>query len=180
MRVTLETKRLLLRPFCMEDAEAMFEGWTHDPEVAKYVTWNAHESIEETRELLRQWVEAYEKPERLNFAIVLRESGELIGGIDVVGYLGGVEGTPVIGYNLARAFWNRGYMTEACQCLLAYLRSRGYTEVRIDAISENIGSIRVIEKCGGEFLNSEQEFFPLKQETALVNRYMVRLGKSQI
>ena len=152
----------------------MFAGWTSDPEVTKYLTWNTHESIDDTRAILDQWIGEYEKPERLNFAIVLKDTDQLIGGIDVVGYLGGVSGTPVIGYNLARAFWNKGYMTEACQCLIAHLFSKGYCEIRIDAMSENIGSIKVIEKCGGIFLNTKDEYFPLKNETVSVNRYLVK------
>lgn len=174
MKLTLETQRLILRPFRTDDAEAMFSGWVSDPEVTKYLTWNTHESIDDTRAILDQWIREYEKPERLNFAIVLKDTEQLIGGIDVVGYLGDVDGTPVIGYNLSRAFWNKGYMTEACRCLIDYLYSKGYTEVRIDAMSENIGSIRVIEKCGGIFLRTEEEFFPLKNETVSVNRYIVK------
>lgn len=174
MKLTLETQRLLLRPFRTDDAEAMFSGWASDPEVTKYLTWNTHESIDDTRAILDQWIGEYEKPERLNFAIVLKETEQLIGGIDVVGYIGGTGGIPVIGYNLSRVFWNKGYMTEACSCLIAHLFSKGYCEIRIDAMSENIGSIKVIEKCGGILLKTEEEYFPLKNETVSVNRYVVK------
>ena len=63
---------------------------------------------------------------RLNFAIELKSENKLIGGIDVVGYSGGVGGTPIIGYNLSRKYWGNGYMTEACLCLVNYLFSKGY------------------------------------------------------
>lgn len=174
MKLILETERLILRPFKEDDAQAMFDGWTNDPDVARYVTWDPHGNIEVTQSLLKMWIEEYEKPERLNFAIELKEDGTLIGGIDVVGYLGGVEGTPVIGYNLAKKYWNKGYMTEACKCLLDYLFSKGYTEVRIDAVPENIGSIKVIEKCGGEYLRTEEEDNPFNGEKFIVNRYIVK------
>ena len=174
MKVTLETERLILRPFSIDDAEAMFYGWANDPEVTKYVTWNPHENIEVTKILLNSWVEQYEKPERLNFAITLKENNELIGGIDVVGYLGGPGGTPIIGYVLSKKYWNRGIITEACKRVLEYLFSLGYKEVRIDAYVENIASNRVIQKCGGVFLNSEEEDIPLKNTKAMINRYIVR------
>lgn len=173
MKLTLETQRLILRPFKTEDAEAMFFGWASDSEVTKYLSWNTHKNIEETKSIINQWIKEYEKPERLNFAIVLKDENKVIGGIDVVGYLNGIDGIPIIGYNLARKFWNKGYMTEACRCLLDYLFSKGYSEVRIDAMSENIGSIRVIQKCGGIFQGTEGQFFPLKNHTTLVNRYIV-------
>ncbi len=173
MKLTLETDRLLLRPFCEEDAEAMFYGWASDPEVTEYLTWPAHSDLAQTADVLRKWIKQYEKPERLNFAIVLKEENKLIGGIDVVGYLNGVNGTPVIGYNLAKPYWNNGYMTEACRCLLRYLFSKGYSEVRIDAAQENIGSNRVIQKCGGVFQRTEVHERPLKGDTMTVNHYLV-------
>ncbi len=174
MKLTLETERLILRPFKVEDAEAMFHGWASDTEVTRYLTWKTHESIDVTKAILEQWVKEYEMPARLNFAISLKETNQLIGGIDVVGYLGGVKGTPVIGYNLGKDFWRKGYMTEACKCLIDYLFSRGYSEIRIDAMTENIASIRVIEKCGGVFLKTEEEYFESMGKMVSVNRYIVK------
>ncbi len=171
MKLTLETDRLILRPFALNDAQAMFDGWANDPEVTKYLTWPPHESVETTKKIIGQWVEQYEKPERLNFAMVLKENCQLIGGIDVVGYL---DGVPVIGYAMARKYWGNGYMTECCRTLLTLLFAIGYDEVRIDAQVENIGSNRVIQKCGGEFLKTEEDQRPLKGDTVLVNRYIVR------
>ncbi len=173
MKLTLETGRLLLRPFRIDDAQAMFDGWTSDDEVTKYVTWPTHRSVETTRALLEHWIAEYEQPERLNFAIVLKEEDRLIGGIDVVHY---VDGVPVIGYNLSRAYWNRGYMTEACRRLLDYLFSQGFDTVRIDAIVENVGSNRVIRKCGGELVKTETEHLKLKDKDVTVNRYIVKAG----
>ncbi len=174
MRLTLETERLILRPFTEDDAEDMFYGWTSDPEVSKYVTWDTHQSLGETRQLLALWTEEYEKPERLNFAIMLKSENKLIGGIDVVGYLDGVNGTPIIGYNLSRKYWGKGYMTEACRCVLEQLFSMGYKEVRIDAMTENTGSIRVIEKCGGEHIGTDEMDIPSRGITVSVNRYIVK------
>ena len=171
MKLHLETDRLLLRPFSLEDAEAMFYGWANDEAVTKYLTWNAHENIDATREILTLWVEQYEKPERINFAIVEKQSGELIGGIDVCGY---IDGVPVLGYCLARKHWNKGYMTEACQKVLGYLFSIGHTLVKIDALVENIGSNAVIQKCGGVLQCCEEEFFSAKNKTMLINRYVVK------
>ena len=171
MKLTLETDRLILRPFREDDAEDMFYGWASDDEVTKYLTWNTHKNIDETKYILDLWISEYEQPERLNFAIELKDGNKLIGGIDVVGY---DEGVPAIGYNLAKKYWNNGYMTEACKCLLNYLFSNGYTEVRIDAMAENIGSNRVIQKCGGILVKTEDVFRPLKNSNVLVNRYIVK------
>ena len=45
----LETKRLVLRPFKTEDAQAVFDTWESDPEVAKYMFWTSHNDIEQTK-----------------------------------------------------------------------------------------------------------------------------------
>lgn len=171
MEVILESERLRLRPFRIGDAQAMFDAWASDPEVTKYLTWETHTDVSVTRALLERWTKEYEKPERLNFAIERKADGKLIGGIDVVGYLDGPGGTPVIGYNLSRACWGQGYMTEACRRLLAFLFSRGHRAVRIDALRDNLASRRVIEKCGGKLIAEEE--MEMKGRTVPVNRYLV-------
>ena len=59
--------------------------------------------------------------------------------------------------------------------VLALLRERGYSEVRIDAMTENVGSNRVILKCGGEYIGTEADPRPMKNDVVPVNRYIVRL-----
>lgn len=45
----LETERLLLRPFCMDDASEAFECWTNDPDSSKYMFWSCYNNIEQTK-----------------------------------------------------------------------------------------------------------------------------------
>ena len=58
----LETDRLVLRPFVVGDAEAMFRNWASDSEVTKYLTWPAHANMDVTRALLKEWTAAYANP----------------------------------------------------------------------------------------------------------------------
>ena len=48
----IETERLILRPFVMEDADAMFRNWAGDDEVTKFLTWPTHESAAVSRMVL--------------------------------------------------------------------------------------------------------------------------------
>ena len=166
MRLTLETERLILRPFNIEDAYDMYNGWTSDEEVTKYLSWSVHKSVEETAELLALWELQYDIPERINFAITLKDSGILIGGIDVVGY---IDKMPVIGYNLSQQYWNNGYMTEACKCVINYLFSIGHKVIRIDAVDLNTGSNKVITKCGGKLKEAYKDNMKGKEVT--INKY---------
>ena len=47
----LETDRLILRKFKIEDATDMYNNWASDNEVAKYLSWKTHLNIEETKEI---------------------------------------------------------------------------------------------------------------------------------
>ena len=69
-------------------------------------------------------------------------------------------------------------MTEACRCVLDYLFSQGYDRVRIDAVVENTGSNRVIQKCGGELLKTEEVCCKKKNNKVfMLNRYIIKKHK---
>lgn len=170
MLLNLETKRLILRPFSASDALDMYNNWSSDDSVTSFLTWNSHQSVNDAVNILNLWVEQYQKPERINCAIVLKSDKTLIGGIDVVGYL---DGIPVIGYVISRKYWNNGYATEACSSLLEYLFSLGHKKVRIDAVVDNIGSNKVIRKCKGKLIDTVDEYIESKQKTFKINIYEV-------
>ena len=58
----LETGRLLLRRLTVDDSEMMFNNWASDPEVTRYLRWNAHRSWAETAEILNEWEKHYGDP----------------------------------------------------------------------------------------------------------------------
>ena len=81
----IETRRLILRPVTMDDAEAMFRNWHADEEVTKFLTWQAVKSVEETKAVLQSWVTSYADPSFYQWAIELKELQEGIGSLSVVG-----------------------------------------------------------------------------------------------
>ena len=146
------TNRLILRHFKADDAQEMFDNWANDPEVTKYMTWNPHENVDVTKQIINIWLKEYDNPNTHRFAITIKDNGELIGSIDVARY---INGKPEIGYCLSRKHWNKGYMTEAFTAFIKYLNNLGFKELLIEAVAENIGSNRVIEKCGFTFTHKE-------------------------
>lgn len=144
----LETPRLILRPFTVDDAPAMFANWASDGEVTKYLTWPTHTDPAVTRAILEDWVGRYADPAWYNWAIVWRETGEAIGNISVVARQAETACFH-IGYCLGRAFWHKGIMTEAFSAVIRFL----FEEVganRVDACHDvrNPHSGQVMEKCG--------------------------------
>ena len=146
--VRIETERLILRPFVMEDAAAMYRNWAGDSEVTKYLTWPPHESEDATRQLLEGWIAEYVKPDFFQWAIELRESGEAIGSISIVRMQENTMSAEV-GWCIGRRWWNRGIMTEAASALLEYLFEKaGFARVSARHDPNNPASGRVMQKIG--------------------------------
>lgn len=100
----LETDRLILRKFKKEDAEAMYNNWTSDNEVTKYLMWPTHSSQEVSQGILDKWVRSYSDDHFYQWAIVLKENGDMpIGSISAVDIK---EKTSMahIGYCIGRAW----------------------------------------------------------------------------
>ena len=165
----LETERLRLRKIRREDAQRIFGCWASDPEVTKYLTWNPHESVAVTDKVIDIWLSEYEHPDCYRYGIELKETGELIGMIDVVRI---TDGKPELGYCSGRSYWGHGFMTEALRALCAELFDDGYATLLIRAVRENIGSNRVIQKAGFSFTGTETgPMWRGKDEIVTVNNY---------
>ena len=145
---SIETDRLILRRFTTDDAEDMYMNWASDPQVTKYLTWPTHGSVEVTRQVLGDWIPRYEDGGYFNWALVLKETGAVIGNIAVVRLDEAVEAAEV-GYCLSRAYWGQGIMTEALTAVIHDLFER----VRVHRVAayhdaNNPASGRVMEKAG--------------------------------
>ena len=114
----LETERLLLRRYTMDDAEAMFTNWCSDDEVTRHLTWPTHPDVEVTRTVLSTWVEGYADDGRFQWGI--EKDGELIGDIAVVAASTQHEFAE-IGYCVGRAWWGQGIMSEALGAVMRFL-----------------------------------------------------------
>ena len=155
----IETERLILRPFRSTDAEFMFRNWASDPEVSKFLTWNAHRSISDSESIINMWTAQYNDNFRYNWAIVLKELGEPIGGIDVVRIYDNTD-TAEIGYDIGREWWNRGIVTEAFSAVIEYLFDEiGFKQIRAAHAAKNPASGRVMEKCGLQYEGTLRRFF---------------------
>ncbi|MGG3284347.1 GNAT family N-acetyltransferase [Paenibacillus solani] len=144
---TLETERLRLRRVSMQDADQMF-AYASDNEVARYVTWETHSSIDDSKNFIQFILFQYAKHDIAPWAIELKESGRMVGTVDFVWWKPEQQ-IAEIGYVLARECWGQGLMTEAAAALLELGFGRMELErIQARCFSENIGSQRVMEKIG--------------------------------
>lgn len=143
----LETERLILRKFKIEDAEDMFKHWGNDSAVNKYLSWNIHQSVQDSQDIIDLWVSKYEDMETYNWAIVLKEIDEVIGSISMV-KLENKHYSCEIGYCIGSKFWNNGITTEAFQAVIEYLLNEvGFNRVVAMYDTENKASGKVMKKC---------------------------------
>ena len=140
-----ETERLVLRKPRMDDARVMFEGWTQDQEVTRYLTWRPHERIEQAQKFVQGCIDAWQGETRFPYVITLKGTGEVIGIIDPR-----IEGPKVgIGYVAARAYWGKGYVPEATRAIIEWaFQQPSIYRVYATTDVENVASRRVMEKAG--------------------------------
>lgn len=100
--VRLETPRLFLRPLGLDDCHAMFETWAGDPQVTRWLRWQAHRDWTVTAEILYLWQQQAGEPAFYNWGICRRQDGALLGSISLAPP--GEDGMWMPGYCLGRAF----------------------------------------------------------------------------
>lgn len=144
----METRRLRLRPWRMEDLND-FYTYCKNPDVGPWAGWKPHETIEESREILSRWVQAEDGNVRL--ALEEKASGKVIGsiGIEEDGLRPHVEGCKNLGYVLSKDFWGQGLMTEAVRAAIDYaFRVMKLRLLTVTHYPQNLRSKRVIQKSG--------------------------------
>lgn len=110
---TMESTRLILRPFSMEDVQDVFL-YASDDAVTKYLTWPTHVDISQTEKVVK---EIFMGTPGI-FAIELKSEGKCIGCIDLRICAEHDKGS--FGYTLNREYWNKGYVTEALGLLIDF------------------------------------------------------------
>lgn len=144
---TLETERLILRKITRDDVEAIFSYGSKD-EVTKYVTWDTHKTLADSEGFVNFALQQYEKKQIAPWGIELKENDKFIGTIDFVHWLIRHKSAE-IGYVLAPEYWGKGIVTEAAREVIAFgFNNMDLVRIQARCMVENIGSQRVMEKCG--------------------------------
>ena len=171
----LETERLVLRPLIANDAETVFMNWTSDPDVAKFMRWEVHNDISETRQWLLSEESLVDSDSVYNWGFVLKETGELIGS----GGLVFKESMDMyeLGYNLMKKYWNYGLATEAARRIIDYgIHELRQTQFYCCHAKDNPASGRVMQKVGFRYQRNcvysswnQKKTFDAKEYLLVVN-----------
>lgn len=147
LQPTLLTERLTLRPFVLADAQAV-QRLAGDRAVADTTERIPHPYKDGMAEA---WIaihaQRFTERQECTFAIVLRETSEVIGSIGLTLSMTHQRGE--LGYWVGRSFWGRGYCTEAAQAMLDYgFNTLGLHRIQGRHLSRNPASGRVMVKIG--------------------------------
>jgi len=140
----LATSRLSLRRPRRRDAQAIFDAYASDPEVARFLTWRTHRSLADTHAFLdaadRGWATGSE------LVYLAWQGGDLVGatGLSRVS-LDRVR----TGYLVARPLWGQGYATEMLGAMVDAAFAMPGTRA-VEALIEpgHAASEAVLRKCG--------------------------------
>ncbi|WP_425755845.1 GNAT family N-acetyltransferase [Ihubacter sp. rT4E-8] len=141
---TLETERLNLTMFTMNDAQELYD-YAKNPNVGPHAGWAPHKSPEESAEIIRSLLIPTEA-----WAIRVKGEGKVVGIISLEpDRLRPDADSRELGYNLAEDHWGHGYMTEAAKEVLRFAFCELHLkQVGICTSKVNFRSQRIIEKCG--------------------------------
>ena len=167
----LQSKRLILRPFRYDDAQVIYDTWGQDSDVAKYVTWFEHKSINDCIYYVSKVIEGYKQNgKRMEWLVCLKETGNPIGAICIF-YNKQLQKWG-FGNNYAKEYWHKGYASEALDTVLEYMFVKnGVDCVFGEHFEENPNSGKVMLHCGMSFVS--QSVVTCKNVERVSKRYEV-------
>lgn len=153
---TLETERLVLRPFALSDA-ATVQLLAGSREVAATTLNIPHPYPEGGAEAwIASTLEQASQGKSYSFAITRKADGVLVGCIGIGSNQ--EQGRGELGYWIGTPYWGHGYATEATKAIVAF----GFEQLNLDRIfaayiSGNRASGRVMEKVGMTYEGTQRQ-----------------------
>lgn len=143
----LETKRLILKPLELSDAQAVFDTWSSDPRVTKFMFYVTHKNVCETEAWITDMQKNLDSDTQYDWGFFLKDEMKLIGSGGA--YYKSEQDAYNIGYNIAFDYWHQGITTEAMQAVLEFLKNTLHAKhIVSDHAVENPNSGKVMEKLG--------------------------------
>lgn len=145
----IETKRLIIRPAIIEDAENLF-NLNSDPDVVRYTGDTSFRTLEEARNIIHERMFTQFNLYKMSRFTVLLKDGTYLGwcGLKYFPETDEVD----LGYRFMKKHWGNGYATEASAACLEYgFKNLKLKRIIAKAMPDNIGSIKVLQKLGMTF-----------------------------
>jgi RimJ/RimL family protein N-acetyltransferase len=176
MTIIVETKRLILRTWKNEDAEAYFQI-NQDPKVTEFLAGPF--TMDNIYDFISRMIAQGDNHNYTLWAACLKETGGLIGfiGLNYTDWEFPFSPAVEVAWRLGSQYWGKGYATEGAKASLDY----GFKKCRLNEIISftvpiNSRSIRVMEKIGlKRDLNSDFAHPKLSADHRLSQHILYRL-----
>lgn len=156
---TLETPRLRLRQITRADVDAVFRIRS-DFEVTRYNTGAPYRQLDQAVQLIESITAAYDDCSEIRWGITLKDGNDELIGMVGYNYWIRADCRASVGYDLARAYWGQGLMSEALRAVVDFGFERMFlNRIEADAEGRNPASQRVLEKVGFRCEGIQREHF---------------------
>jgi len=163
----LETERLTLRVFRLEDAETVCQ-LAGEWDVARMM---APVPYPYPLSVAQDWIARHRicATEGTDLTFAIWQGDTLIGSINIENR---GDDTTGIGYWIGKRHWNKGYASEAVAEILRYAFDElGINLLLTDLFADNLASARVLEKAGFTFACEKSGWSEARQETCRKREY---------
>lgn len=175
--ISLTTERLVLRRFTIDDSESVYNNWTSDSEVSKYMRWQHHKNIEETELKIHDWANRYNYSNFYQWAITFKDSDEPIGAIGLFV----VNESDMCGdfaYSISRKYWGMGVASEALKAVLIFaFETVGFNRIESFHSANNPASGKVMLKAGMKLEGLARQKY--KSNVGFEDSYMYSILKEE-
>jgi RimJ/RimL family protein N-acetyltransferase len=163
MDVFLETERMVLRRFTMDDVDAVL-ALDSDPAVRRFVEDGEPVNREEAASTIEHWLRYHERSEIFGFwAAIEKATGDFLGWFHFRPRPDAAADAPELGYRLVSSAWGKGYATEGSRALIDKgFESPEVSRVVAEALAVHIASRRVMEKAGMRYVRTYQAEWPVR------------------
>lgn len=152
----IETDRFILRKFNDNDLSDLHEILS-DEVVNTYLPWFVSQTKEDTQRFLEERVYSeYQKDISYFYAIESKKTHHVIGYVDVTD-IDLTEKCGDLGYGIHREYWGQGIASEVAEAMLKQLKEDGFAYIHATCDQRNIGSGKVMQKCGMTYMYSYEE-----------------------
>ena len=171
----LNTQRLIIRKFNIDDAEALFSILS-DEEVNKYLPWFPFKSLEETKlHLQKFYLDTNDNHNFYRYAVCLKEDNVPIGYV----HLENNNDNNDFGYGLKKEYWNKGIITEASKTVIEELKRNNVKYITATHDRNNIASGEVMKKIGMTYKYSYEELWQPKNFLVVFRMYQLNLDDNK-
>lgn len=171
----LNTQRLIIRKFNIDDTEALFSILS-DEEVNKYLPWFPFKSLEDTKNhLVNFYLKTNDNNNFYRYAVCLKENNIPIGYI----HFENNNDNNDFGYGLKKEYWNKGIITEAAKTVIEELKRNNVKYITATHDRNNIASGEVMKKIGMTYKYSYEELWQPKNFLVVFRMYQLNLDDNK-